>query len=181
MKMSAYFHELRTDYEAEIDDLRTDSEGRNVLDRRLAQKRDALKSLMPMMMTHPVMIAPVFHRAFVFEGTHRDVIASVLDAEPGDFPPWAMLESQIGVAGWARPLIELVLAQDGGEDFLATAVGLEYTMYASHAGADALVAHDDERDRAEGDKGAGDDEGDGEEGLGEDFLEQQGFDRRTPQ
>ena len=39
MSMSAFFRALRTSYQAEIDDLTFDSEGRNVLRQRLQEKR----------------------------------------------------------------------------------------------------------------------------------------------
>ena len=39
MKISPFFHDLRSAYQAEIDDLTQDSEGKDVLRKRLAQKR----------------------------------------------------------------------------------------------------------------------------------------------
>ena len=126
MRLSRYFHELRTDYEAELDDLRTDSEGGHVLDRRLAEKRREFAALLPMIEVAPVMLVPAFHRAFDFAGASRERLAALLHGEPGEFPSWAELAAELGVAGWARPLVDRVLKEAGGEDFLATAVGLEF-------------------------------------------------------
>jgi hypothetical protein len=190
MRLSRYFHELRTEYEAELDDLRTDSDGAHVLDRRLADKRRAFDALLPLIGDAPVMVASCLHRAFSFERASRQRLHALLDGEPGGFPSWAELAAEVGVAGWAAPLVDRALAEDGGEDFLATALGLEFLMHAS--GAAAAVAAEDEPaardgrgrgedvDRGDGDERDADDEGGlDEEGLSEDFLEQQGFDRRT--
>lgn len=188
MRLSRYFHELRTDYEAELDDLRTDSEGRPVLDRRLAEKRRELGALLPMMDVAPVMLVPAFHRAFDFSAASRGRLGALLDAEPGEFPSWGELAAELQVAGWARPLVDRVLAEAGGEDFLATAVGLEFLMQASGAampaGAGASSSGDEEgEDRGGRGEDDGDDrddfDGEDSEALGEDFLEQQGFDRRN--
>lgn len=177
MKLSRYFHELRTEYEAELDDLRTDSEGKPVLDRRLADKRRAFAQLLPMLDVAPTMLVPAFHRAFGFAASPRARLAELVHGEPGEFPSWGELAGWVEVADWARPLVDQVLGQAGGEDFLATAVGLEWLATASSA-----AAQDDDRARGERD---GDEDGDRDEdedeALGEEFLEQQGFDRRTEQ
>ncbi|MEI7445119.1 MAG: hypothetical protein WCK28_09545 [Burkholderiales bacterium] len=182
MRLSRYFHELRTDYEAELDDLRTDSEGGHVLDRRLAEKRREFAALLPMIEVAPVMLVPAFHRAFDFAGASRERLAALLRGEPGEFPSWAELAAELGVAGWARPLVDRVLKEAGGEDFLATAVGLEFLEHASGSSLPAAAAADGEgegrRERGDGEDDDHDGDEDGE-ALGEDFLEQQGFDRRT--
>ncbi|MFM1987222.1 MAG: hypothetical protein RJA99_179 [Pseudomonadota bacterium] len=185
MRLSRYFHELRVDYEAELDDLRTDSEGGHVLDRRLADKRREFAALLPMLEVAPVMLAPAFHRAFDFAAASRERLAALLAGEPGEFPSWAELAAELGVAGWARPLVDRVLAEAGGEDFLATAVALEFLTHASGAALPASASSADadgdgegRRERGEDDEHDGLDDEDGE-ALGEDFLEQQGFDRRT--
>jgi hypothetical protein len=190
MKLSRYFHELRTDYEAELDDLRTDSEGARVLERRLAEKRRELGALLSMIEVAPVMLVPAFHRAFDFAGASRERLGALLDAEPGEFPAWTELAGELQLAGWARPLVDRVLAEPGGEDFLATAVGLEFLLLASNAATtgedastgDASAGDAGRRGRGdddEADEGGGDGHDDHDaESLGEDFLEQQGFDRR---
>lgn len=187
MRLSRYFHELRGEYEAELDDLRTDSEGKPVLDRRLAEKRRALTSILPLMADAPVMVVPVFHRAFSFDKAHRPTLFELLDCEPGEFPAWETLSNELFVADWARPMIRQVLAQAGGEDFLATAVALEFEMTLARGYADD---HDGEATAEDG-RGSGSDADEGvdanevdeldDQTQSEDDLEQQGFDRRTPQ
>jgi hypothetical protein len=188
MSMSPYFHALRAEYEAELDDLRTDSEGRRVLDRRLADKRGAFAQMLPLMTDAPVMLAPVFHRAFAFEAVPRPLLRRLLDAEPGDFPSWGELSAAMPMADWARPLAEQALAEEGGEDFLSTVIGLEYMEYLGNAGvapagtAAAEEADGERRPRRDGDHDDGDgDDGEDADALTDDFLEQQGFDRRGEQ
>ena len=48
MHLSPFFHNLRSAYQAELDDLRHDSEGQFVLDRRLAQRRGEIEFLVNM-------------------------------------------------------------------------------------------------------------------------------------
>ena len=62
MSMSAFFRALRTSYQAEIDDLASDSEGRNVLRKRLQEKRTQMPLLKQMMELSPEMVAVVFDR-----------------------------------------------------------------------------------------------------------------------
>ena len=49
MSISAFFDDLRSAYESEIDDLTFDSDGGNVLRQRLAEKRKELGFLLQMM------------------------------------------------------------------------------------------------------------------------------------
>ncbi|MFZ4757281.1 MAG: hypothetical protein ACOYLX_03810 [Burkholderiaceae bacterium] len=175
MNKSVYFHELCTEYEAELDDLGTDSEGRNVLDKRLTQKRKAFASLLPMVGMAPVMVAPVLHRAFGFHNVPRGLMEAVMEGEPGDFPSWAEVAAGVGLAEWAVPYVNAALAEPGGEDFLVTTVGLEYALRAARHAPVGGTEDGVERERDEGER----DEDEDTEGLGEDFLEQQGFDRRT--
>ena len=183
MRLSTYFHELRGEYEAELDDLRTDSEGKLVLDRRLAEKRRALVSLLPLMGYAPVMVIPVFHRAFGFDRAHRPTLFQLLDCNPGEFPTWDTLSNELFVADWAWPLIRQVLAQPGGEDFLATAVALEFEMTLARGyddGDGEATAEDGRGSGSDADEDLDANEVD-DETQSEDYLEQQGFDRRTPQ
>ena len=56
-KLSRYFANLTSSYNAELDDLRTDSEGNNVLKARLAKKREQVPQLLMMMECAPEMVA----------------------------------------------------------------------------------------------------------------------------
>ena len=53
MNISPFFHNLRSAYQAELDDLRSDSEGHDVLKKRLAEKRRELGFLLQMMELSP--------------------------------------------------------------------------------------------------------------------------------
>jgi len=176
MKLSRYFAELLENYHAEIEDLRHDSEGRDVLQSRLKDKRKAIKDLLPMIDVAPEMVAPAFHRAFEFPAGRLESIRELLSREPGEFLPWGELAQDITIAGWAQSMVQMVLEEPSGEDFLSTTVGLEYAL-ASAANRAAPESSDERFDEGED----ADEEADSDnESLGEDFLEQQGFDRRSP-
>jgi hypothetical protein len=49
VKLSSYFYDLRSAYQAELDDLVSDSEGKDVLRKRLAEKRSEIGFLVKMM------------------------------------------------------------------------------------------------------------------------------------
>jgi len=66
MKLSSYFQDLQSVYDAEIEDLTNDSEGKDVLRQRLKEKREQVSLLLGMMKSNPEMIAPAFHNAFKF-------------------------------------------------------------------------------------------------------------------
>ncbi len=176
MKLSRYFAELLENYHAEIEDLRHDSEGRDVLQSRLKDKRRAFKDLLPMIDVAPEMVAPAFHRAFEFPAGRLDTIRELLSREPGEFLPWGELAQDITVAAWAQPLVQAVLGEPSGEDFMSMAVGLEYALaHAANRAAPDSADHRFDEDADEGEDADSD-----SESLGEDFLEQQGFDRRSP-
>ena len=61
MKMSPYFWQLGDSYRSEIEDLRYDSDNHDVLKSRLADKRRAFKSLLPLMADAPEMVAATFY------------------------------------------------------------------------------------------------------------------------
>ena len=179
MILSRYFHDLHGSYQAEVEDLRFDSEGNDVLQVRLAQKRQQLSAILPMIDIDPVMVAAAFHGAFDFEPADAVMFEELLGREPGEFLPWLETAAGVGIAAWAEPMIEQALAHDSGEDFISTVLGLEY----------ALSRYDDpyvRQEAAEGDADGEDDAGDGHDDVGptgddvriDDYLEQHGFDRR---
>ena len=150
MILSRYFHDLHGSYQAEIEDLRYDSEGKDVLQTRLAQKRRELSSIMPLIDVDPVMVATAFHGAF-------------------DFEPAA----GVGIADWAEPMIEQALDQELGQDFISTVLGLEYALSRYNDPYHQEEAQD-------GDDDAPDEhEAPGDEVRIDDYLEQHGFDRRS--
>ena len=60
MRISRYFTDLMATYVADINDLKTDSSGEDVLTDRLKDKRSQIPDLMPMIMTNPEMMAVIF-------------------------------------------------------------------------------------------------------------------------
>ena len=174
MTISNFFTDLRSAYEAELDDLSQDSEGKDVLKKRLADKRGEINFLVKMMELSPEMVAVVFHQAFAF--SKPAVMDDLLSFEADELPDWTGLADDIQIAPWAQGLVDKVLSEPGGEWFLTVAATLEYM-------AGKPVAHaaqaDEEDDEEEFD-------GDAEERAdakarkeaAEDWMVGQGFDRK---
>lgn len=189
MRLSRHFHALHDGYLSEIEDLRLDSEGRDVLQRRLREKRDGFAAIVPMLDTDPLMLAPALHGAFRLPPGRAPAIEALLGRESDELPSWGELAQELELEAWARPLVERVLEEDAGPAFLATVVGLEYLLARQRgeasepAGPEAADGAGDGREgRDRGDDDGERDEGEGLDGFGdlaEDFLEQQGFDRRS--
>lgn len=193
MSVSPYFLDLRSAYQSEMDDLRFDSEGRDVLHQRLAGKRQEMAFLVQMMDTSPEMVAVVFHQGFDF--TEKNVMEHLLthDVETDGFPAWASLADGFVLAPWAQDLAHIVLQAPGGEKFLTLTAGLEYMaglpVAASIVSAEADGDGDDDEDSDENGDGAlvmfeGDDDREqsadarARHEAGSDWLVQQGFDAK---
>jgi hypothetical protein len=124
MSMSAFFRNLRTSYQAEIDDLTFDSEGRNVLRQRLIEKRGQVAFLRQMMEISPEMVAVVFHGGFHFE--LPSVLDQVLTLDSDEFPDWASLAEAVQLTPWAQELADGFLQEPQGDWFMTVAAALEY-------------------------------------------------------
>lgn len=131
MKISRYFRDLRKAYEAELDDLTSDSAGKDVLRKRLDAKRKEMGFLLQMMEPAPEMVAVVFHRAFRF-AQHAPLQALVGQSED-KLPDWSSLSSAVTLEPWAQSLVDKVLQDPFGARFLSLAAGLEYLQHHSHA------------------------------------------------
>ena len=70
MHVSPFFHNLRSAYVAEIEDMSQDSDGAVVLQQRLSQRRGELEFLVHMLELSPEMVAVVFHKAFALSLIH---------------------------------------------------------------------------------------------------------------
>jgi len=184
MNLSEFFRTLRSAYRAELDDLRTDSEGRDVLAARLREKRSQITFLCQMMESAPEMVAVAFHGGFRFE--RPAVWEHVLTLEPDDLPVWDALSDTVHLAPWAAELASVVLAQPQGAHFMTLAATLEY-LAQRHPGAEHVTgnaARDDDDDGAfdERPRFDGDDDTDARDldhdGAGADWLEGQGFERK---
>jgi hypothetical protein len=111
-------------YVAEIDDLKTDSGGSDVLKERLKDRRSQIADLMPMMDSNPEMMAVAFHKSIVVKDAKA--ILSYLPKEPSGFPSWDSIAPCVQFEPWAAATIEMLKKAEGGEQFLLTTVMLEY-------------------------------------------------------
>ncbi len=189
MSISPYFLDLRSAYQSELDDLRFDSEGRDVLQQRLGGKRQQIAFLVQMMDISPEMVAVVFHQGFAF--TDKAVMEHLLTHEEHAVPAWSGVADGFELAPWARELADMVLQAPGGDKFLTLTAGLEY-MASLPVAAGLIVSDDDGDEDDDGDPDGDDDlvifEDDGEGGQGSDararqeagadWLVQQGFDQK---
>ena len=188
MSMSAFFRALRTSYQSEIDDLTFDSEGRDVLRRRLLEKRSQIAFLSQMIESSPEMVAVVFHGGFHFE--LPAVMEQLLTLESDEFPDWDSLADAVQLTPWARELAKLFLKEPQGAWFMTVAAVLEYLYHrlpSQHQDPAQGLPHDGQttptggRHLDHGHDFDADDEShqqhDHEETSAE-WLEDQGFDRK---
>ncbi len=164
MKTSHYFTDLGSIYEAELDDLKSDSVGADVLQQRLKAIRSQLYDLLPMMETNPEMLAVAFHQGVIV--TDPKPIQRILAKEPSEFPSWDAVSQCVEFEAWAEELVDAVQTADGWEQFLLTTVALEY-QYARADIAEPVLAED------EGDDD--EDESDDLSEAGDQWLADQGF------
>jgi hypothetical protein len=175
MTISPFFTDLRSAYQAELDDLSQDSEGKDVLKKRLADKRGEIDFLVKMMELSPEMVAVVFHQAFTF--TLPAVMDDLLGFEADELPDWTGLAHDIQIAPWAQNLADKVLSEPGGEWFLTVAATLEYM--AGKPVAHAAQADDEEDDEEEFDGDAQEHaDAKARKEAAEDWMVGQGFDRK---
>lgn len=149
MTISPFFLELRSAYQAELDDLTHDSEGRDVLSQRLSERRKELRFLLQMIELSPEMVAVIFHRGFHFK--LPAVMDHLLTHEPDEFPEWDSLADALHLPPWAHDLSQLVLQEPMGEWFLTVAAGLEYMHSKPCATAPLQGCHDDEGQASDAD------------------------------
>jgi len=184
MSMSSFFRALRATYSAEIDDLHFDSEGRDVLQRRLQQKRSQMPFLCQMIETAPEMVAVAFHGGFQFE--MPKVMDHLLTLESDEFPDWDSLADAIQLTPWAKTLAAEVLSEPQGAWVMTVAAGLEYLYHRPpHHHHDETSDHDaygeghntTSRQDHDTDDDAHQDDTDHDQASA-DWLEGQGFDRK---
>ena len=182
MKISPFFQHLRSAYQAEIDDLSFDSEGRDVLRQRLAERRKELGFLIQMMELSPEMVSVVLHQGFRFKS--NAAMDHVISHESEDLPTWDVVSESIQLTPWAQILVDKLLDEPKGDWFLSVAAGLEY-MYgkADHKPAAQTTSEEGDDDHEEDEaRNAFDDEEEEEakarEEAGADWMVEQGFDRK---
>ena len=175
MNISPFFTDLRSAYQAELDDLSQDSEGKDVLKKRLADKRGEIDFLVKMMELSPEMVAVMFHQAFVFR--LPAVMDDLLRFEADELPDWTGLANDIQIAPWAQVLADKVLSEPGGEWFLTVAATLEYMMGkpVAHAAQDDDESEDDEEFDGDAEERA---DAKARKEAADDWMVEQGFDRK---
>jgi hypothetical protein len=144
MSLSPFFHHLRSAYQAELDDLTSDSEGSNILAKKLAERRKELKFLLSMLELSPEMVAVVFHQGFRFK--RPAVMEELVRQESEDLPEWDSLADAVELAPWAHTLAQQVLQQPAGAWFMSVAAALEYLLNKPDARFTAADESDDEED-----------------------------------
>ena len=190
MNISPFFLDLHSAYQAEMDDLTFDSEGRDVLRQRLADKRKQIGFLVQMMEISPEMVAVIFHQGFAF--SRPALMDHLLSHEADEFPEWSSVSASIELAPWTRELVEVILQSPKGEWFMTLAAGLHYlagkpvTAFAGQGG----DAREEDSDDGDDDDTDGPDDFDNHESdevrgdahdrdeAGASWLEGQGFDRK---
>ena len=129
MTTSAYFKHLRTSYQAELDDLTSDSEGKDVLKKRLAEKSKELAFLKLMIELSPEMVAVIFHNAFTIK--LPAVMDDLLSFESDELPEWSTLSDVVTLADWAKEPAKVILAEPNGETFMTVAAAATLGWVAS--------------------------------------------------
>lgn len=182
MSISPFFQHLRSAYEAEIDDLASDSEGKHMLPKKLAERRKELGFLLSMLELSPEMVAVVFHQSFRFKSSAA--MNHLLSHESEDLPEWDSVSDTVEVLPAARPLLSQVLQQPAGAWFMSVAAALEYMYGRADAHTASHSTHeDDEHEDAHGDhEEDGLDEDEREARLREEegaaWMVEQGFDHK---
>src|SRR5690606_2156909 len=115
---------LHAAYQAELDDLASDSEGKDVLRKRLVDKRGELDFLLQMIEVSPEMVAVIFHQGFRF--AHPAAMDDLLSREADEFPAWEALADGVTLAPWAQELSKVILQEPMGPWFMTVAASLEY-------------------------------------------------------
>ena len=166
MTISPFFRHLRTAYQAELDDLLSDSEGSNVLAKRLKDRRGELPFLVKMLELSPEMVAVVLHQGFRFKDAA--LLDHVLSHESEDLPEWSVVREGLDLAPWTASLVQTILKEPMGQWFLTVAAALEY-MHERPAGGVGAQRRDD--DDADDDGESTDNDADNQDAMDEDERE----------
>ncbi|WP_353136173.1 hypothetical protein [Limnohabitans sp.] len=181
MIISPFFQELRSAYQAELDDLNSDSEGQYILDKRLAEKRKELGFLLQMMDLNPEMVAVVLHQAFEFH--EPELMTHFISLDADNLLSWDALSEGVRIAPWAQPMVEQILAEPVGAWFMTVAAALEYmhgTPMRSSAQSNEADADEDLQNVERGDQAEHDEEREAREReeAGNAWMVEQGFDSK---
>ncbi|KFB66407.1 hypothetical protein [Candidatus Accumulibacter vicinus] len=178
MRLSPFFEDLKSAYDAELDDLMTDSAGHDVLAKRLKAKRGQLAQLLPMIECNPEMVAVAFHGGMRFASP--EVMRDLAAQEPEDLPDWSTLLAAVELEPWAEALAEVALKDPNGDRFMVVTACLEYLQGRFAASSDPEHGRlTDQRGDIDGDQNEQDFDDDIDLAeSGADWLAEQGFDRK---
>lgn len=185
MYVSSFFRDLLSSYQAEIDDLSFDSEGKNVFAKHRKERAKELGFLLQLIDTNPEMLSALFHGSFQFK--QISVMAQLVGRDPEELPLWDELQNAVTLKADAQAIADQVLAADKGDWLLSVAAGLEFLHAKGIRGAaqDSEEEEDDEdapETEAEEDHAdhlSSDDEGTGRSiDAGAEWLEGQGFEHK---
>ena len=181
MSISPFFQELRSAYQAELDDLNSDSEGQYILDKRLAEKRQELDFLLQMMDLNPEMVAVVLHQAFEF--TEPELMDHFITRDADDLLSWDALSEGMRIAPWAQPIVDKILTEPVGAWFMSVAAALEYmhgTPMRASAQSGQADGDEDLENVERGDQAEADEEREAREReeAGNAWMVEQGFDSK---
>ena len=171
MIMSPYFSQLKDSYQSEIDDLRFDTEGRDVLSARLADRRRLFKEILPMMQDAPEMVAATFHGLSTVND--RALMEQFVLEGPGTLESWEVVSGNLTICGDQDPLVQLALSSAGGDEFLVTMACLQFIYDVGDDAPDSPVDEAGENSDEDGDEPEDDEHANN-------WLADQGFDRKTP-
>lgn len=184
MYVSSFFRDLLSSYQAEIDDLSFDSEGKNVFAKHRKERAKELGFLLQLIDTNPEMLSALFHGSFQFK--QSSVMAQLVGRDPEELPEWDELQAAVSLAADAQGIAKQVLAADKGAWLLSVAAGLEFLHAKGIRGAAPDREEEDEdapETQAEEDHAehlSSDDEGTGGRSneAGAEWLEGQGFEHK---
>ena len=151
MNISPFFHNLRSAYQAELDDLRSDSEGHDVLKKRLAEKRRELGFLVQMMELSPEMVAVVLHQALRFASPAA--MDHLVSRDADDLPDWDSISGTVDIAPWAQETVQTILKEPMGEWFMTIASALEYMQHKPLSASERAQLADEDEDGVDGQRG----------------------------
>lgn len=185
MYVSSFFRDLLSSYQAEIDDLSFDSEGKNVFAKHRKERAKELGFLLQLIDTNPEMLSALFHSSFQFK--QPGVMAQLVGRDPEELPEWDELQNAVSLSADAQGIAKQVLAADKGAWLLSVAAGLEFLHAKGIRGAAQDDSEEEDEDgapqsEAEEDHAehlSSDDEGTGRsDEAGAEWLEGQGFEHK---
>ncbi len=153
-----------------------DSEGKNVLRQRLAQRRKELPFLRQMMASAPEMVAIVFHQGMRF--SKPTLMDALVATDQSQLPDWAALSAHVILEPWALGLAEELRKDPAGDTLMVLAAGMEYLFH--HTPAAAATAGDDEDEEKDGEDQDSEEEKEARaaQEAGNEWMAEQGFDRK---